>query len=126
MSKITSNFGQRILPSLIDEIAEKDPKRPYVSIPRTSNPQDGYRDISFLSFARSINRCSRWIEEQIGRGEKFETLAYMGPQDLMYAILVISSIKTGYKARTSTSLISLVLTDRNSVHRFFSALLVIP
>ena len=106
MAESTPDYGQRLLPSLIDEIAHQDPERPYVSIPRTTNPQDGYRDISFSSFARSINRCSWWIEEQIGRGWNFETIAYMGPQDLIYAILVLSSIKTGYKARASASLTS--------------------
>ena len=103
MRKALPDYGQRPLPSLIDEIAERDPERPYVSISQTSSAQDGYKDISFSSFAKAVNRCSWWMEEQLGRGHGFETLAYMGPQDLMYPVLIMASIKTGYKVSMAAS-----------------------
>ena len=90
-------YGQRPLPSFIDSIAESDPTRPYVSIARSSNAQDGFRNLDFLTFARSINRCAWWIEDQIGRGKDFETISYMGPPDLLFAILIIATNKTGHK-----------------------------
>ncbi|KAI2470038.1 hypothetical protein F4781DRAFT_421566 [Annulohypoxylon bovei var. microspora] len=90
-------LGERLLPSLVDEIALSDPHRLLYSVARTKNPADGFRDIDIKSFACAINRFSWYIDEHLGRGQGFPTLAYIGPQDLLYAISVLACIKTGYK-----------------------------
>lgn len=92
-----SNVGERLLPSLVDEIARTDPHRVIYSITKTKNPQDGFQDITAKALARSVDRCSWYIEKSLGRGQDFPTLCYMGPQDVVYAILVLACIKTGYK-----------------------------
>lgn len=98
MSEYPQGCGRRILPVLIDRIAETDPEKPFISIARTSDPQDGFMDITFGVFARAIDRCSWWIEENIGRGLDFQTLfSYLEPQDPRHAILVLAANKTGYK-----------------------------
>ncbi|KAI5917609.1 hypothetical protein F4810DRAFT_704756 [Camillea tinctor] len=78
----TSPVGvhQRVLPSLVDNIALTDPSR-----------------ILYSAFAHAVNRCSWFIEKNLGRGQNFPTLAYMGPQDLVYAILILACNKTGYR-----------------------------
>jgi thioester reductase-like protein/acyl-CoA synthetase (AMP-forming)/AMP-acid ligase II/aryl carrier-like protein len=91
------NIGQRLIPSLIDEIAEADPKRVFYSITRTSNPADGFRNITAKQFARAVDRCAWHIKERLGQGEGFPTLTYMGPQDLVYGIIIVASAKAGYK-----------------------------
>ena len=97
MQDFFQTYGQRPLPSFIDEIACKDPERPYVSIARSSDARHGFRSLDFLTLANCINRCSWWIEEQIGKGRDFDTISYMGPPDLLYAILIVSANKTGHK-----------------------------
>ncbi|MCJ1438984.1 hypothetical protein MMC27_008374 [Xylographa pallens] len=97
MQESHPNYGQRPLPLLIDKIAKEDPERVFASIPLSSNAQDGFRELTFSTFAQSINRCAWWIENNLGKGRQFETISYIGPQDLLYAILTISSIKTGHK-----------------------------
>ncbi|ESZ95633.1 hypothetical protein SBOR_3981 [Sclerotinia borealis F-4128] len=89
--------GRRLLPNLIDEIASSDPTRIFASIPLSNDLQDGFRDIDFADFARSINHCAWWIEKNLGRSETFQTLNYVGPQDLRYTILPFAAIKTGYQ-----------------------------
>lgn len=89
--------GKRLLPSLVDHIAATDPDRILYSVPKTKDPQDGFNEIAARPFAAAVDRCSWYLEEHLGRGEDFPTLTYLGPQDLMYAILVLASIKTGYK-----------------------------
>ncbi|VUC25540.1 unnamed protein product [Clonostachys rosea] len=91
------NIGQRLLPSLIDEIAESDPERVFYSITKTSNPADGFRNITAKEFARAVDRCAWHIKERLGQGEGFPTLTYMGPQDLVYGIIIVASVKAGYK-----------------------------
>ncbi|KAH6644984.1 hypothetical protein BKA67DRAFT_664833 [Truncatella angustata] len=90
-------FRQRLLPSLLDEIAAADPGRILYSVPRTNYPKDGFVDIDAKTFARAVDRCAWYIEDTIGRGEGFPTLTYLGPQDIVYGILLLASVKTGYK-----------------------------
>ena len=93
----TSNpdYGRRLLPHLIDERARNSHERPYASVSVSKDPKDGFRDISYEQFANAINRCAQWLLDQIGHSQTFEILAYMGPQDLRYQVLVIAAIKTG-------------------------------
>jgi thioester reductase-like protein len=89
--------SQRLLPSLVDEIAQSDPHRVLYSIPKSKDISDGFQDIDAATFARAVDRCSWYLEENLGRGHGFPTLTYMGPQDLVYPILILACIKTGYK-----------------------------
>ncbi|RSL69953.1 hypothetical protein CEP54_002031 [Fusarium duplospermum] len=92
-----TKYGRRLLPSLVDEIAISDPDRVLYSITKTNNPADGFQDINAKEFARAVNRCAWYIEKHLGRGQNFPTLAFIGPQDVVYAILTLACIKTGYK-----------------------------
>ncbi|CAJ2509529.1 Uu.00g145550.m01.CDS01 [Anthostomella pinea] len=91
-----ANVGERLLPSLVDEIAASDPDRIFYSIAKTRDPADGFQDISAKTFARAVDRCAWYLEKNLGRGQGFPTLTYMGPQDVVYGILTLACIKTGY------------------------------
>lgn len=82
------NVGQRLLPSYVDEIARDDPSRILYSIVKTKNPADGFQDITAKAFAQAVDRCAWHLEKTLGHGHNFSTLLYMGPQDVVYAILV--------------------------------------
>lgn len=92
----SQNYGKRLLTHLIDERAASNHARPFFSLPNSSDPADGFRDISYAEFANAVNRCARWILENIGRSSSFETLVYIGPPDLRYQILVMAAVKTGH------------------------------
>ena len=86
----------------------------FASYPRSPNLQDGFRDVNYLQLANAINACAWWIEDHIGKGHNFETLAYIGPSDLRYAIITVAAIKTGYKVSSAgfgPALMDLVLTE---------------
>ena len=88
--------GRRLIPKLIDDIAYSDPQRPFVSVPRSSNVQEGYEDISYSAFAKAVDRCSWWIQKELGRDVKSKTLFYIGPLDLRYLIVLLAAAKTGH------------------------------
>lgn len=88
--------GQRLIPTLIDQYATQQPDRTFVAIPKSTDLRDGWKDISYLTYSRAINFCSWWIEENLGKGQNFETISYMGPLDLRYLIILIAAVKTGY------------------------------
>ena len=91
------DHGRRLLPNLIDKLAHSNYSRPFVAIPESSEPEDGFIDVSFRQLATAIDRCSWWIEQRLGRSEHFDTVGYLGPGDLRYTILMFAAVKTGYK-----------------------------
>ena len=91
------DYGRRLLPVLVDEISRDDPERVFVSEPLSSNPEDGFRNVTYRSFANAINKVAWWLEEKLGKGQNFEVLAYTGPSDIRYPIIAYATVKAGYK-----------------------------
>lgn len=97
--KLPGDVGRRLLPSYVDEIAKADPDRVLYSVTKAHDPKDGFQDITSKAFARAVDRCAWHIENNLGRGwgQDFPTLCYMGPQDLVYGVVVLACVKTGYR-----------------------------
>ncbi|KAI1406984.1 hypothetical protein F5Y13DRAFT_207076 [Hypoxylon sp. FL1857] len=101
-------YGRRLIPHLIDKIAAEDPQRESFQIPRSDKPKDGWRIITFKTYANAINRCAHRIVETCGPApdSTFPTIAYIGPQDARYLVLMVAAVKAGYQA--------LFISPRNS------------
>ncbi|EXF76803.1 thioester reductase domain-containing protein [Colletotrichum fioriniae PJ7] len=101
-------YGKRLIPQVLDEVAESEPNREFISVPRSSNPQDGWKPISYKQIANAVNRIAQRIIDKRGKPEpgSFPTLTYIGPNDARYMIIMIACIKAGYKA--------LLISPRNS------------
>jgi hypothetical protein len=96
-----AEYGRRLVPNVIDEIAQRDPQREAFQIPRGSEPQDGWKIVTFHEYANAINRCALNILENCSKPEsgEYSTIAYIGPQDARYVVMVIGAVKAGYKVR---------------------------
>ncbi|TGO46611.1 hypothetical protein BOTNAR_0576g00070 [Botryotinia narcissicola] len=94
---LSSDRGRRLFPHVIAGLALSNPTRVFASIPLSIDVQDGFQDIAYKDFARSIVKCSWWMEKNLGRSETFETLNCVGPQDFRYIILLFAAMKTGYQ-----------------------------
>ena len=90
-------FGKRLLPTIVDHQANETPNRVLFSIPVSSNAGDRFRDITCSCFANAVNRCAWWIDTQLGRSYRFDTVGYIGPNDLFYGILLVAAVKNGYQ-----------------------------
>ena len=88
------------IPSVIDAIAAETPERPFLSIPNEDHKYSSWRDISYGSFARAVDRCAWWLKEKLGESQSFETLSYIGPQDATCLIFLLASVKTGHNVGT--------------------------
>lgn len=106
-SSESSIQGRRLLPCLIDKVAREEPSKSVVSIPLTTDPSDGFRDITYGQLSAAIDSLAWWIESTIGKGSAFETVAYFGRPDLRYNIVPVALIKTGHKM--------LSMSPRNSI-----------
>lgn len=92
-------YGQRLPLRIIDERAQKEPSREWLSIPRTSDPADGWEKITYGQAAKAINRVGHKITAAAGKSTpgKFPTIAYIGPNDTRYLAFMYGAVKAGYK-----------------------------
>lgn len=72
-------YGRRLIPTLVDEMAVSTPDHVYASIPRNGDFSGGFDDVTSRTLARAVNKTAFWIEENLGKGVDFETIAYLGP-----------------------------------------------
>lgn len=89
--------GRRLFANTIDDAAQRDPGRKIFVVPKGNQVSDGFRDFTMRELAQAVNYTSWWIEKSIGRSSNFETLAYMGANDIRYLVFIIACNKTGYK-----------------------------
>ncbi|MCJ1401925.1 hypothetical protein MMC11_005142 [Xylographa trunciseda] len=105
-------YGHRLIPTLVDELAESTPNYVFALVPRSAQFADGLKHVTISTFARAVNRAASWMESTIGNSADFETIAYLGPADLRYYIIAIAASKLGYT--------TLLPSPRNSVEGHLS------
>lgn len=81
-------YGRRLIPHIIDDFAESEPEREAFQVPRSSDPKDGWRAITWGGYANAVNHVARRIIDICGEPEKdaFPTIAYIGPNDARYVV----------------------------------------
>ena len=97
------SYGSRLLPQVVDALAQSNPERIYASYPLSADFSDGFRDVTMSEIANAVNRFAYCLERHIGASTVFETLAYMGPSDLRYAVVFHAAVKCGYKVSDGES-----------------------
>ena len=89
---------KQLLPNIIDGMANTRPWATYAETPRSLTTYDaGYRKITYGAFANAINGVAWLLEKHLGRSIAHETLAYIGPNDLGYIVMILGAVKAGYK-----------------------------
>ncbi|KAL9066443.1 MAG: hypothetical protein Q9161_007582 [Pseudevernia consocians] len=96
ISAAPPDCGRRIVPKIIDDIASSDPQRTFIAVRKSSRIEDGFVNISYSVFARAVNRCSWWMESELGRSKTSKTVLYFGPLDYRYYIVLLAATKTGH------------------------------
>ncbi|KGO64305.1 Male sterility, NAD-binding [Penicillium expansum] len=101
--------GKRLVPTIIDETASKTPDLECMSIPRSNNPSDGWKPVTWAEVTNAVNYVANMLITQGGHPAPgiFPTVAYIGLEDPRYPIFVIGAIKAGYQA--------LLISPRNSI-----------
>ncbi|KAK0767222.1 hypothetical protein N5P37_000956 [Trichoderma harzianum] len=106
-----SQSGQRLLVNIVDGYAASDPQRVFIYQPVSSNLEDGYRPITFKDVSNAVNHVAgellQQASENISQTDSFPTVAYIGPSDVRYVIIMLACIKAHHKA--------LFISPRNSL-----------
>lgn len=81
-------FGERLIPDIVDDHARDHPQQEAFQVPRSSDPSDGWKVVTWKEYANSVNHVAWRITEISGQPEKdsFPTLAYIGPNDARYVV----------------------------------------
>ncbi|KAH8193913.1 hypothetical protein TruAng_011919 [Truncatella angustata] len=98
-------YGRRLIPNIIDELAETKPEGEAFQIPCSADPKDGSKVVTWKEYANAVNHVAWRIIETCGEPEKgaFPTISYIGPNDARYVVIMVAAIKAGYKVRIATS-----------------------
>ncbi|KAH6652455.1 hypothetical protein BKA67DRAFT_521644 [Truncatella angustata] len=96
----SAQYGHRLIPNVIDELARDDPLREAFQIPLSQDPQDGWEVITFWDYSNAVNLQAHKIVKLCGKAPvgTFPTLAYIGPQDARYVVFMVAAVKAGYQA----------------------------
>ncbi|KAL8729173.1 MAG: hypothetical protein Q9166_004912 [cf. Caloplaca sp. 2 TL-2023] len=78
----TPLYGQRLVPTLIDDLARERSNDLYALIPKTRDFGDGFHEVTFSILARSIDNVAFWLERKVGSSTTFETIAYIGAKEI--------------------------------------------
>ena len=92
-------FGKPdILNNIVDYRAKQSPRALYAEFPVSpTSYQEGYRKITYETLANAVNGAAWWLDKTLGPSKNFDTLAYIGPNDLRYNVLILGAVKAGYK-----------------------------
>lgn len=107
MGSITSNistpnteiqYGERLLPQIVDEAAITTPDRIVGKIAKSSDITNGFTDVTMNGLSHAINFAAHWIDEHLGQSSSTQTFAYVGAADFRYMVMEVAAIKCGHQA----------------------------
>lgn len=89
---------KRLVVNILDEVANSQPDKVFVKISISlTGYEAGFKKVTYSGLANAVNGLAWWLHENIGFSKDFETLAYIGPNDLGHVVLLLGAIKAGYK-----------------------------
>ncbi|KAF4333936.1 nonribosomal peptide synthetase [Fusarium beomiforme] len=95
-----ADVEHHVIVNFIDQIASKDPDRVYVYTPASSSIQDGWNVVTHLQLAKAVDYLAHDISKTVKRTseDEFPTVAYIGPSDFRYTVMLLACIKAHCKA----------------------------
>jgi hypothetical protein len=98
LSAAEATNSNQLLPTIFETRARLNPDGVFVKFPVSpTNYDSGFRSVTHLQALNAINHVAWAIEKSFGKGQNFETIAYLGPNDPRSHIVLIAGIKVGYK-----------------------------
>jgi acyl-CoA synthetase (AMP-forming)/AMP-acid ligase II len=99
------DWRNELVPDIVDHLAKVSPDAPYAMYPNSPTTyDDGYLTVTYKDFANAINGFAWWLNETLGPSENFDVVAYVGPNDIRYAALLLGAVKAGYVVRLISTL----------------------
>lgn len=77
-------YGRRLLPQIMDSLAEMEPDRVVFSLTSISNVSMAARQISAQTFANAVDKTAWWLHTRVGTPELIEPVGYIGPRKSLF------------------------------------------
>uniref|UniRef100_A0A093XUV8 L-aminoadipate-semialdehyde dehydrogenase n=2 Tax=Talaromyces marneffei TaxID=37727 RepID=A0A093XUV8_TALMA len=95
----TQSNSRQLLPLVFKNRAHQNPDGAWAQYPVSEHTYaTGLQTATNQQAYNAINKVAWLLHNQLGPSSNFETIAYIGPFDPRYFIVVIAAIKVGYKA----------------------------
>lgn len=96
----SSGTGQQLLVTMLQTMSIERPNQAWAKVPKSTITYDeGFCRITYRQLAKSADSLAGFIEGQIGTGHGLSTLAYFGPRDPRFSMLILAASKAGHKVR---------------------------
>lgn len=97
-----------LLNTVIEEQSSRFPNKTYAYVPKTEDIEDGFREMSYHELRNAVMKMAHWLDAELGKlpqtRESRECIAYIGPNDLRYAFLLLGADRTNRKVTQSPSM----------------------
>ncbi len=78
----STDYGKRLLPQILDDLASAEPDRIIYSIAKSSDISQGFLHVSARAFANAVDKTAWLLHHQLGRSLTIQAVAYIGPRKL--------------------------------------------
>ncbi|KAH8819282.1 putative NRPS-like enzyme [Xylogone sp. PMI_703] len=90
--------NNQLLPAVLKSRAQSNPHGNWAQFPVSDSTYEaGLQTATNIEVHNAVNKIAWLLSDTLGPSVGFETIAYIGPFDLRYFIVVIAAIKVGYK-----------------------------
>lgn len=90
-------YGLKLIVQLLQERAAHTPNHTYIRYPGPSWEEKGYTTVTWRQYLDAVNRIAHWLDETLGPDSNNDTVAYSGPNDIRYGLILPAVIKTNRK-----------------------------
>jgi hypothetical protein len=91
----SAHLDAKLLINAIEQKARWTPHNTVIRYPGADWETAGYRRIDTFQYAKAIDTVAHWLDSQLGSAANTNTVAYFGPSDPRYAIIIPAVIKAG-------------------------------
>nr|POE68694.1 non-canonical non-ribosomal peptide synthetase fub8 [Quercus suber] len=81
-----TDYGKRLLPQLVDDLASQEPDRIVYSLARSSDISQGFRHVTAREFAQAVDKTAWWLHSRIDVSTAIQTVGYIGPRKFLDGI----------------------------------------
>lgn len=79
-TNVPPDFGRRLIPQILDELALADPDRIIYSLTLATSKSYVFREVSAQAVANAVDRTAWWLVGQLGGSKSIQAVGYIGPR----------------------------------------------
>jgi hypothetical protein len=81
------DYGRRLLPQIVDDVASESPRRIVYSIVNNPDDANATKHITASTFAKAIDKTAWWLRSLVGAQSSVLPVGYIGPRKSTMAVL---------------------------------------